>query len=217
MFFIDYVSLMLLNMTAGFFVLAFFLLMGLQGDRKRWVAPFAMVGLVAFVGGIHMIFAWPLPGPYNSAFGETSVLLGVSYLGIALALAKEWNLAPLAIYGILAGLAAVVLGVRIINLEMTAKPLLSGVGFILSGVGGILAALAFCAPTHKALRATGALALILAAIIWAMTSYMAFWMHMGSDNFKNWKPATMTSAMDKSPKAETEKAPNPPPKAEPAK
>ena len=53
---------MLLNMTAGFVVLAFFLLMGLQGDRKRWVAPFAMVGLVAFLGGLQMIFTWPLPG-----------------------------------------------------------------------------------------------------------------------------------------------------------
>ena len=122
---------MLLNMTAGFVVLAFFLLDGLQGDRKRWAAPFAMVGLVAFLCGLHMIFTWPLPGAYNSAFGETSVLLGVIYLGIALSLAKEWNLAPIAIYGILAALVAVVLGVRIMDLKMTMKPELSGVGFIL--------------------------------------------------------------------------------------
>jgi putative membrane protein len=212
--FIDYLSLMLLNMTAGFVVLAFFLLMGLPGERKRWAAPFAMVGLVAFLGGLHMVFSWPLPGAYNSAFGETSVLLGVIYLGIALSLAKEWNPAPIAIYGILAGLAAVVLGVRIMDLQMTAKPPLAGVGFILSGLGGILAALAFCAPTSKALRATGALALILAAIIWALTSYMAFWAHMGSDNFKNWKPATMSSTMETPPKAAAN-APNPPPKAAP--
>jgi len=176
--FIDYLALMLLNMTAGFVALALFLLMGLQGDRKRWVAPFAMVGLVAFLGGLHMIFTWPLPGAYNSAFGETSAMLGVIYLGIALSLAKEWNPAPIAIYGILAGLAAVVLGVRIMNLKMTMQPQLSGVGFILSGLGGILAALAFCMPSRKALRSTGALALILAALIWAMTAYLAYWAHM---------------------------------------
>jgi putative membrane protein len=176
--FIDYVALMLLNMTVGFVVLAFFLLMGLQGERKRWVAPFAMVGLVAFLGGLHMIFTWPLPGAYNSAYGETSVMLGVIYLGIALSLAKDWNPAPIAIYGILAGLAAVVLGVRIMNLKMTMQPQLSGVGFILSGLGGILAALAFCMPSRKALRSTGALALILAAFIWAMTAYLAYWAHM---------------------------------------
>jgi len=213
--FIDYVALMLLNMTAGFVVLAFFLLAGLNSERKRWATPFAMVGLVAFVGGIHMIFTWPLPGPYSSIFGETSVLLGVIYLGIALSLAKEWNPAPIAIYGILAGLAAVLLGVRIMDLKLTAQPQMSGVGFILSGLGGILAALAFCAPGSKALRAAGALALILAATIWALTSYMAFWMHMGSDNFKNWKPATMIRAMEKAPKAETQNAPSPPPKAAP--
>ena len=53
-------------------------------------------------------------------------MLGVIYLGIALSLAKEWNPAPIAIYGILAGLVAVVLGVRIEVLRdnpgMTAKP-----------------------------------------------------------------------------------------------
>jgi putative membrane protein len=213
--FIDYVALMLVNMTAGFVVLAFFLLAGLNGERKRWATPFAMVGLVAFLTGLHMIFRWPLPGAYNSAFGETSVLLGVIYLGIALSLAKEWNLAPLAIYGILAAVVAVILGVRILDLKMTAQPQLSGLGFILSGLGGILAALAFCAPTGKALRSTGALALILAAIIWALTGFMAYWMHMGSDNFKNWEPATMRRAMEKPPKAEKENAPNPPPKGAP--
>jgi putative membrane protein len=189
---IDYVALMLLNMTAGFAVLALFLLMGLQGDRKRWVAPFAMVGLVAAVCGFEMIFTWPLMGAYNSAFGETSVLLGIIYLGIALSLAKEWNLAPIAIYGILAGLVAIVLGVRIMDLKMTMKPELSGVGFIISGLGGILAVLAFCAPAKKALRSTGAVALLLAALIWAMTAYLAYWGHM--ENFSKYKMPPQVTA-----------------------
>ena len=209
MFFIDYVALLLVNMTAGFVVLAFFLLYGLNGERKRWATPFAMVGLVAFLCGLHMIFRWPLPGAYNSAFGETSVLLGVIYLGIALSLAKEWDLAPLALYGIIAALVAVVLGVRIMDLNMTAQPPMSGIGFILSGLGGILAALAFFAPTSKALRSMGALVLIVAAGIWALTGFGAYWMHMDSDNFKNWKPATMRRAMEKAPEAEKENMPAP--------
>ncbi len=215
MFFIDYVALLLVNMTAGFVVLAFFLLYGLNGERKRWATPFAMVGLVAFLCGLHMIFRWPLPGAYNSAFGETSVLLGVIYLGIALSLAKEWDLAPLVFYGVIASLVAVILGIRIMDLKMTAQPQMSGIGFILSGLGGILAALAFFMPTSKAFRSMGALALILAAAIWALTGFGAYWMHMGSDNFKNWKPATMTRAMEKPPQAEKATAPNPPPKAAP--
>jgi len=192
--FIDYVALMLLNMTAGFVVLGFFLLLGLNGDRKRWVAPFAMVGLVAAICGFTMIFTWPLPGPFNSLFGETSVLLGVIFLGIALNLAKEWHLAPVALYGILSGLVAVLLGARIMNLNLTVQPQMAGVGFIASGAGGILAMIAFCAPNSKALRSLGALVLFLAAAIWALTACGAFWMHPPSDNFKNWKPATMMSA-----------------------
>jgi putative membrane protein len=174
-----------------------------------------MVGLVALVGGFYMIFTWPLPGAYNSAFGETSVMLGVHCLGIALSLAKEWNPAPIAIYGILAGLAAMLLGVRIIDLGMTNLPLLSGVGFMLSGGGAILASLAFCAPASKALRGLGAAAILLAALIWALTAFMAYWSHMGLDNFKNWKPATMTHAIEQPPKAAPVNPPHPPAKAAP--
>ena len=162
-----------------------------------------------------MIFRWPLPGAYNSAFGETSVLLGVIYLGIALSLAKEWDLAPLALYGIIAALVPVVLGVCILDLKMTAQPPMSGIGFILSGLGGILAALAFFAPSSKALRSTGAVVLIVAAGIWALTGFGAYWMHMHADNFKNWQPATMRRAMEKPPAAEKASAPNPSPKAAP--
>lgn len=204
MVFIDFVALMLLNMAAGFGALAFFLLMGLAGgNRKRWVAPLAMVGLVATVCGFRMIFTWPLPGSYNGVYGEMSVLLGVIYLGIALSLAKDWNLAPIAIYGIPAGVAAVVLGFRIISLHMTTHPEMSGVGFILSGLGGIFAVLAFCAPESKALRSSGATALLLAAILWLMTAYPAYWMH--TEGFAKWTPATMAA----------QKPAEPPPSAPP--
>jgi putative membrane protein len=174
------------------------------------VAPFAMVGLVAFLCGLHMIFTWPLPGPYNSAFGETSVLLGVMYLGIALSLAKEWNLAPLAIYGALSGIVAVLLGARIMMLNMTKAPEMSGVGFILSGTGGILAMIAFCAPASKPPRALGSVVLFLAAVIWALTGFGAYWMHMA--NFKDWKPATMMSAPANPPQAASQVPAKPAPK-----
>jgi len=209
--FIDFVALMLLNMAAGFGVLAFFLLMALAaGDRKRWVAPLAMVGLVAIVCGFRMIFTWPLPGSYNGAYGEMSVLLGAIYLGIALSLAKDWNLAPIAIYGIPAGVAAVVVGFRIMSLGMTNAPQLSAIGFILSGLGGILAVLAFCAPGSKALRSSGAIALLLAAAIWLMTAYPAYWIHM--KGFSTWTPSTMAA---QPPPAEKMKAPEPPPRTPP--
>jgi hypothetical protein len=49
-------------------------------------------------------------------------------------------LLTLAIYVFFAGIAAVVIGIRIMNLGLTKQPFLSGVGFILTGLAGICAA-----------------------------------------------------------------------------
>ena len=105
---IDYLTLMLINMAAGLFLLGCFVWRDLDTpeDFGRWVPAFAICGLVAAIGGFAITFTWPLPQPYNSAFGEMSVLLGVLWLGLALALAKKWELLPLAIYAVFAGAAA---------------------------------------------------------------------------------------------------------------
>src|SRR3972149_6913983 len=110
---IDYVTLMLANMVAGFFLLGCFVWRGLDTeDRITWAPAFGIAGLVATVCGFMMTFKWPLPAPFSMAFGETSVLLGVLFLGTCWALAKDWELMPLAIYGFFAGAVAVLLGIR---------------------------------------------------------------------------------------------------------
>ena len=187
---IDYVALLLINMAAGFLALAAFLFKGFDAeDKSKWASAFLVVGLVAFINGLHMIWNWPLPGPYNSAFGEMSVLLGALFLGAAWALSKGWNMAPLGIYAFLPGLAAIVVGVRIIDLRLTKVPELSGVGFILSGLGGVLAVGAFCARSNRVLRILMGLVLLAAAAIWAFTGLMAYWAHL--ESFGKWVPATM--------------------------
>ena len=178
--FIDYLTLMLINMSAGMFLLGCFVWRDLDSpeDAGRWVPAFAICGLVAAIGGFAITFTWPLPKPYSSAFGEMSVLLGVLFLGLALALAKKWELLPLAIYAVFAGAAATLLGVRIINLGLTAKPDLSGVGFILCGVCGIFSPLVVWQSDKKGLRIIGSLVLFAASAIWAWTGYLAYWTHM---------------------------------------
>lgn len=188
--FIDYVSLMLINMSAGFFMLAIFIYKGLDSpDRKIWAPGFLAAGAVALLCGLHMIWTWPLPGSYNSAFGEMSVFLGIIFLAAALALAKEYDLFPLGIYSAFAGLAAVLLGVRIINLRLTAEPLISGTGFILSGLSGlcVLPVLYFRAKRFLIVFCT--VVLIATSLIWARTGYMAYWGHMSG--FSKWVPSTM--------------------------
>jgi len=43
--------------------------------------------------------------------------------------------------------------------------------------------------TNRILRMVGALVLIVAAVIWALTGYMAYWEHLKS--FSEWVPPTM--------------------------
>jgi putative membrane protein len=159
--FIDYVTLMLINMTAGYFLLSCFVWWGLDSqDKIHWTPAFAIVGLVATVCGFVMTFTWPLPKPYSMAFGEMSVLLGVLFLGAALALARGWNLQPLTIYAIVAGVAAIVLGVGIFKLGLTATPVLTGIGFVLSGLAGVLSPIVVWKSRQIELRAIASLVLL---------------------------------------------------------
>lgn len=188
--FIDYVPLLLINMTAGFFLLAWYVYKGIDDiDQKRWAPAFAIVGFIALICGMHMSWFWPLPGSYNVAFGEMSVFFGVLFLAAALAFANGWNLIPLAIYGLFAGLAAILIGIRIKNLHLTQEPVISSIGFILSGAAGIFAGPVLYFRKNKALRIMSAIVLLAAAVIWARTGYTAYWNHLSS--LSKWTPATM--------------------------
>ena len=177
---IDYLTLMLINMAAGLFLLGCFVWRDLDTpeDVGHWVPAFAICGLVAAIGGFAITLTWPLPKPYSMAYGEMSVLFGVLLLGLALALAKRWELLPLAIYAVFAGAAATLLGVRIINLGLTNEPTLSGVGFILTGICGIFSPLVVWQSDKKGLRLVGAIVLFAASAIWAWTGFHAYWVHM---------------------------------------
>ena len=188
--FIDYITLMLINMVAGLFILAHYVYNGLDNpNQKQWIPGFGVTGAIALTTGLHMIFTWPVTGSFNIAFGESSVLFGILFVGAAIALAQSWELLTLAIYGFFAGLVAVLIGLRIINLGLTKQPFLSGIGFILTGLGGICAAPSLYLKTNKTWRLFGAIILIIAALIWALTGYMAYWSHL--ESFNKWVPIPM--------------------------
>jgi len=136
-----------------------------------------------------VIFTWPLTGSFNIAYGETTVLFGVLFLGASFALAFGWDLLTVAVYGFFAGLVAIVIGVRILNLGLTRQPLQTGIGFILTGLAGVLATPTLFLKTNRVWRLLGAIVLIAAAFIFAFTGYMAYWSHLG--NYSNWKPLPM--------------------------
>jgi putative membrane protein len=181
-------------MVAGYFLLSYYVYAGLdRAEQTQWAPGFLMVGAVAVVFGGLMTLTWPLSGAYNSAYGEMSVLLGIVFLGAGLAIARGWSLVTVACYAFFAGWAAVLIGVRIINLGLSRTPALSGVGFILSGLAGVLAAptLAYL-KGNRPFRTLAAIVLAAAGCIWALTAYGAYWEHMHA--FAGWQPLVMRAA-----------------------
>jgi putative membrane protein len=118
-----------------------------------------------------------------------SVLFGVLFAGAALALWKGLNLLPLGFYALFAGLASVVIGVRFIDLGLSQTPILSGAGFILTGLGGIFALPVLYLRGNRALRTAGAIVLLAATAVWSLTGYGALWAHM--ESFGRWVPVLM--------------------------
>lgn len=189
--FIDYLTLMLVNMAAGLVLLADFVYRGLDGGNpKRWMPGFALVGAIALVTGLHMIFTWPIPGSFNISFGETTVLFGGLFMATAVAIAMGWDLLSLAVYAGFAGLVAITVGLRIITLGQTQLPVVAGLGFVLTGLGGLLAAPTLMAFRYNRYwRRTGSLVLLIAALIWLVIGLGAYWDHLST--FQDWQPAPL--------------------------
>jgi len=176
---IDYVTLLLTNMSAALIVLACFLWRGLdRPDNRNWAPAFGICGLVATVAGFAMTFTWPIPVPFSMAYGEMSVLFGVLFLGAAWALAAGWRLLPLGYYAFLPGLAAILLGIRIIELSLLPASIVPGIGFILTGLCGVGAGIVLRRPDARAPRIIGITVVLAAAGIWVQTGLLAYWLHM---------------------------------------
>jgi putative membrane protein len=111
--FIDYLTLIMINLVAGSALLAFYLWRGIdEADQRSYAAAFFGVGLLSLIAGLHLSFNWPLPGSYNVGYGDTTTLFGVVFLITGLALWNGWNLLPVSIYAFFAGLDAVLVGLR---------------------------------------------------------------------------------------------------------
>jgi putative membrane protein len=185
--FINYISLMLINLASGLTLLAGYLYFGLgTSNQRRWIPGFGVVGAIALATGLHMTLTWPVVGSFNIAFGETMILFGILFVATSLTLTIGWELFSLSIYGFFAGLVSLLIGVRIINLGLTQLPLLAGTGFILVGLGGIFSAPTLYFKEAHFLRTIGGVVLIVAALIFTYIGLTAYWVHLA--NFSTWQP-----------------------------
>jgi putative membrane protein len=190
--FIDYLTIMLLNLVAGLFLLALFVFKYFEKDQRVMAPGFLITGFIGTVTGFHMIFTWPLPGSNNIAFGEMELLFGVLFLAAGIAVLKDWDLLTITIYAVFAGAAAIVIGLALLNYNMTKSPLLAAAGYVGAGVGAVLTLPVYLMKQNKVLRVIVALILLAAALVWALTTYASYWEHLHA--FAKWAPATMPPA-----------------------
>jgi len=60
--FIDYLTLIMINLVGGTVLLAYYLWKGIdEQDQRPYAAAFIMAGLLSLITGLHLSFTWPLP------------------------------------------------------------------------------------------------------------------------------------------------------------
>ncbi len=181
---IVFVTLMNANVAAALFILAVFVYKGIYSEYARnFIPAFAITGLVATTTGFYQTFTAPMPGSWNIAMGEPSVLIGVLLLGAAWTLSRSYSFAPLGVYAFAAGVVAVTVGARVINLELGRDSLETGVAIIVAGVPGILAlpAAFWARSAPGASRIFQWLAIILLVVAAGMLAYASingYWDHL---------------------------------------
>ncbi len=189
--FIDFLTLVMINLVAGTALLAYYLWRGIdEKDQRGYAAAFFGVGLISLVTGLQLSFTWPLPGSYNIGYGDATTLFGVVFLATSIALFFGSSLLPVSIYSFFAAIDALIVGVRIYTLNLTKEPLISAVGFILAGLSGLgVFPFLMWFRENKIVRWIGILLLVGTTVLWAVTFYGSLWGHM--DSFSKWVPATM--------------------------
>jgi putative membrane protein len=189
--FIDFLTLVMINLVGGTALLAFYLWRGIdEKDQRAYAAAFFGVGLLSLVTGLQISFTWPLPGSYNVGFGDATTLFGVVFLATSIALYFGSSLIPVGIYAFFAAIDAILVGVRILSLQLTQEPLVSAGGFILAGLSGLgVFPFLMWFRENKMVRYIGVVLLVATVLVWGVTFYGALWGHLSG--FAKWVPATM--------------------------
>ena len=186
--FIDYLSLIIINMVAGLALLADYLRKGQdQEDQRPYAAAFGGTGLLALILGLNLSLTWPLPGNHNILFGETTTLFGAVFLMTGYALSQGWNLFPVSIFAFFAGIDAFLMGLNILFSKTSQEPLISVLGFLLIGLLGIFSAPYLMYFQNKNIFRWVAIgSLLITAAIWLLIFGGELWSHL--DNFVIWIP-----------------------------
>ncbi len=186
--FIDYVTIQLIAAASGLFLAGLYAIKFASPLKERvgFVYSFWMAGVVLSITGFDMIFTWPLPGAYNIIFGEPAIWFGILLIFLGFAIKAENDLFPLTLMFSAGGLINLVISGDILIYNMTQSPALAFVGFLTSGLGALLVPFGL---KSKTVRWIIAVLLIIAAIVFAITGFGAYYQH--ASDFAHWVPMTM--------------------------
>ncbi len=191
--FVDYLTLMLVNLAAALFLYALYMAFFHGKDDKKMIPGFLLTGALALITGLMMSLTWPLPGGYNIVFGEPTVLLGALFFMTGLALQFEWDLLTIGIFALGAGAIAILLGIRVLDMRLTSEPEVAAAGYILAGLASALALPVFTLPNWKWVRWVAAIIALVAAGVWVFVGFSSYWAHPNS--FSKWQPDSMLSRL----------------------
>ncbi|SHH33663.1 DUF981 family protein [Thermosipho atlanticus] len=191
--FVDYLTLFMGDIVAGFALLLFFVWSGMEIEKSKSFAPaFGAVGLIGVISGLHMVLTWPLPGVHNIVFGEAFVLYGFVFLAAAYALAKGWDLMPVTIFALTAGAYAVILSGVILGYGITRNPTETFLAYLGAGLTGILSPIVWKFRNNKVVKTLAIILLILTLLAWFITMYGSLTGHTNPEgSFGKWLPPSM--------------------------
>lgn len=191
--FVDYLTIFMGDIVAGFALLLYFVWSGMELQKSKAFAPaFGAVGLIGVITGLHMTLTWPLPGTYNIVFGEAFTLYGFVFLAAAFALAKEWDLTPVTIFGLVAGVYALILSAAVLKYGLTKHPTETFLAYLGAGLTGVLSPVVWKLRNNKVIRVLAIILLVLTLIAWFTTMYGSLIGHTDPQGgFGKWVPLPM--------------------------
>lgn len=167
---INYLTLIMIDLIAGYTLLTYFLAIGLDVERgKGLAAAFGGVGLLNLVLGLGITLTWPLPGSYNILFGEATAMFGIVFLAAGIAIAREWDLYPITLIASIFGIYVLIAGWGIFSLNMTRTPLMTTLLYLLVGITALLAPLGWKKRESGGLLKAGMALTIITALLWFVT------------------------------------------------
>ncbi len=154
MVFVDPLAVMLIGLAMGTGIGAFYFFFAARGDREQiesLVYPAIGIGLLDFISGFYMSFAWPMTSfgtPYNMLFGDPLLLFGILLIIGAVMVHKNVKFGIMPLLSVILGGYVLVGAYSIVDLHLEkGQDLITAMGlYLFDAIGAILVPIVYLKP-----------------------------------------------------------------------